>query len=61
MPYVKNEKKIKEKQKDKQINDLNDMIGIMLLDSADDKVKIEDLQGLTGDLLMEVAILKGGV
>lgn len=59
MPLTKNDHKINENKKNKQVDNLNEMIGIMLMDSAVDKAKLEDLQMFAGDLLMEIAILKG--
>ncbi|MNH78567.1 hypothetical protein D3C73_308740 [compost metagenome] len=44
----------------KQTADLTDILGNMLMESAQDKATIADLTDTVGNLLLEVAALKGG-
>lgn len=45
---------------DQKIADLNQTIGTLLLESANDKATIASLEETVGTLLFEVAALKGG-
>lgn len=44
----------------KEVDLLKQDIGTLLLESANDKAKIAELENLTGDLILEIANLKAG-
>jgi len=50
-----------EKDPQKQTDQMADFIGALLLESAQDKATIQETQDMVGSLLLEVAILKGGM
>lgn len=60
MPAFCNKKKIEDRKKKEQIDQLTEDLGLTIFSSMEDKLHIQELEDLTGNLLMEIAQLKGG-